>query len=48
MNLVKQITRKLSPIDFLQGLEDPLQNTGKRKRGAVETIKRRSKKIKLN
>ncbi|CAA7263844.1 unnamed protein product [Cyclocybe aegerita] len=48
MTLVKQVTRKLSPIDFLQGLEDPLQNTGKRKRGCSEPLRRRSKKIKLN
>ena len=35
MSLVKQVTRRLSPIDFLQGLEDPLRNgnSGKRKRG---------------
>ncbi|KAJ3505936.1 hypothetical protein NLJ89_g7152 [Agrocybe chaxingu] len=48
MTLVKQVTRKLSPIDFLQGLEDPLQNTGKRKRGGLDPLRRRSKKIKLN
>ncbi|KAF8970889.1 hypothetical protein BDZ97DRAFT_1694140 [Flammula alnicola] len=46
MSLVKQITRRLSPIDFLEGLADPLQNAGKRKRGA-ESTKRRVK-IKLN
>ncbi|TFK35170.1 hypothetical protein BDQ12DRAFT_325383 [Crucibulum laeve] len=47
MNLVKKLTRKLSPIDFLQNLEDPLQNNGKRKRG-VDAPKRRIKKLKLN
>ncbi|KAF8152550.1 hypothetical protein B0H34DRAFT_663642 [Crassisporium funariophilum] len=47
MSLIKQVTKRLSPIDFLQGLEDPLQNNGKRKRGN-ENIKHRSKKIKLN
>ncbi|KJA20635.1 hypothetical protein HYPSUDRAFT_141950 [Hypholoma sublateritium FD-334 SS-4] len=46
MALIKQVTKRLSPIDFLQGLEDPLQKAGKRKRG-VETTKRRTK-IKLN
>ena len=49
MTLVKQLTRKLSPVDFLEGLEDPLRDGGggKRKRGG-EALKRRSKKIKLN
>ncbi|KIJ99806.1 hypothetical protein K443DRAFT_8140 [Laccaria amethystina LaAM-08-1] len=47
MTLVKQLTRKLSPVDFLEGLEDPLRCGGKRKRGG-EVPKRRSKKIKLN
>ena len=47
MTLVKKITRRISPVDFLQGLEDPLQNTGKRKRG-VGTVNGRGKRIKLN
>lgn len=49
MTLVKQITRKLSPVDFLEGLENPLQCTGKRKRTteALVLCKRRTK-IKLN
>jgi len=50
MNLLKQVTRKMSPIDFLQNLEKPLQHTGKRKRRpvAVEGSKKRLKIIKLN
>ncbi len=48
MNFLKQVTKKLSPVDFLQGLEDPLQRKGKRRRGKVEGVKRGSKKIKLN
>ena len=31
MNLLKQIVRKMSPIDFLQNIEEPLQHTGKLK-----------------
>ncbi|KAF9552856.1 hypothetical protein CPC08DRAFT_822630 [Agrocybe pediades] len=47
MSLIKQVTKRLPPTDFLQGLEDPLQNSGKRKRrGDVQ--KNRPKKIKLN
>ena len=49
MSLLKQVTRRLSPIDFLQGLEDPLQNNGKRKRGVgYKTTRYQNKKIKLN
>jgi hypothetical protein len=51
MGLVKQATRRLSPVDYLQNLEKPVQRVEKRKRGtgAVgESSKRRSKKIKLN
>jgi hypothetical protein len=49
MSLVKQITRRLSPEDFLQGLEDPLQNNGKRKRSVENrTTRHWTKKIKLN
>src|SRR5271155_5867687 len=49
MSLLKQVTRRLSPIDFLQGLEDPLQNNGKRKRGVgYRTTRYLNKKIKLN
>ena len=47
MALVKQITRRISPVDILQGLEGPLQNSGKRKRG-VGTVNGRGKRIKLN
>ncbi|KIM37392.1 hypothetical protein M413DRAFT_20297 [Hebeloma cylindrosporum] len=47
MTLLKQITRRISPVDFLQGLEDPLQNNGKRKRG-VGVGSGRVKRIKLN
>ncbi len=46
MALVKQITKRLLPIDFLQGLENPLPKAGKRKRG-VETTKKHTK-IELN
>ncbi|KDR71862.1 hypothetical protein GALMADRAFT_281689 [Galerina marginata CBS 339.88] len=49
MNLLKQITKRLSPIDFLQGLEDPLQHSGKRKRrGESIPTKRHAKKIRLH
>ncbi|KAH9475550.1 hypothetical protein JR316_0012665 [Psilocybe cubensis] len=59
MSLIKQITRRMSPIDFLQGLQDPLQNsgrTGKRKRRvdlgsssqAASRATGSSKKLKLN
>ena len=48
MHLVKQVTRRLSPIDFLQGLEDPLRNNGKRKRGVENKITRyQNKKLKI-
>lgn len=48
MSLVKQVTRRLSPIDFLQGLEDPLRNNGKRKRGVEnKTIGYHHKKLKI-
>ncbi|PPR06272.1 hypothetical protein CVT24_000891 [Panaeolus cyanescens] len=50
VDLLKQVTRKLSPTDLLQGLEDPLKNSGKsgkRKRGE-DKPRNRPKKIKLN
>lgn len=54
MSLVKQVTRRLSPIDFLQGLEDSLlkrknNNNGKRKRGVEKNINTgyRNKKFKI-
>jgi hypothetical protein len=46
MNFIKQLTRKLSPIDFLEGLEKPLAVTGKRK--SPNDNHRRTKKLKLN
>ena len=46
MDLIKQITRKLSPVDFLDRLGRPQQTTGKRKKGSSEPRKR-TKKIKL-
>ena len=36
MSLVKQVTRRLSPIDFLQGLEDPLRNNNRKRKRGVE------------
>jgi len=50
MSLVKQVTRKLPPIDFLQRLEDPSQKEGKRKRGAdnTRTTRYQTKKLRLN
>ena len=50
MSLMKQVTRRLSPIDFLQGLEDSLKNkNGKRKRGVEKnkTTRYQNKKIKI-
>jgi hypothetical protein len=50
MSLVKQVTRRLSPIDFLQGLEDPLRrNKAKRKRGVEKktTTGYQNKKFKI-
>jgi hypothetical protein len=51
MSLVKQVTRRLSPIDFLQGLEDSLlkrNNNGKRKRGVEKNcIGYQNKKLKI-
>jgi len=50
MGLVKRVTKKLSPVDFLKDLEHPL-HLQKRKRGSGavgEGSKRRTKKIKLN
>jgi hypothetical protein len=46
MNFIKRLTRELSPVDFLEGLEKPLQPTGKRKRSANESGRRT--KLKLN
>ncbi|KAF9482872.1 hypothetical protein BDN70DRAFT_379948 [Pholiota conissans] len=43
MDLLKQITKRFSPVDFLQGLQDDLQNSGKRKRGVPDRTKRRVK-----
>ena len=51
MSLLKQVTRRLSPLDFLQGIENSLQNNGKRKRGVENktvVTRPRTKKIKLN
>jgi hypothetical protein len=54
MSLVKQVTRRLSPVDFLQGLEDSLRrknnlSNGKRKRGIEKnkSMGYRNKKIKI-
>ena len=51
MSLVKQVTRRLSPIDFLQGLEDSLllrNRNGKRKRGVEnKTTGYQNKKFKI-
>ena len=51
MSLVKQVTRRLSPVDFLQGLEDSFKrnNNGKRKRGVEKnkTTGYQNKKIKI-
>lgn len=51
MNFIKRLTRRLSPVDFLEGLEKPQQKppqpTGKRKQSANESY-RRPKKLKLN
>jgi len=48
MSLVKQVTRRLSPLDFLQGLEDPLRKNGKRKRAAEnKTTRYQNKKLKI-
>lgn len=50
MNFIKRITRELSPVDFLEGLEKPQQksqqSTSKRKRNANESGRRT--KLKLN
>ena len=55
MELVEQVTRKLSPVEFLQRLEQGFsldlqhKQKGKRKNGTVaEGSKRRTKKRKLN
>lgn len=47
MNLVKHITKGMSPVGLLDGLEQPPQAPRKRK-GAPEVAKPRSKKVKLN
>jgi hypothetical protein len=46
MNFIKRLTRELSPVDFLEGLEKPQQSTGKRKRSGNESGRRT--KLKLN
>lgn len=48
MNFLKQLTRKLSPVDFLERLEKPLAVTGKRKSPAISDAHARPKKLKLN
>ena len=50
MSLLKQVTRRHSPIDFLQGLEDSLRNKNmKRKRGVEKnkTTGYQNKKFKI-
>lgn len=46
MNFIKQLTKKLSPVDFLERLEKPLAVTGKRK--SPTDGHKRTKKLKLN
>ncbi|KAF8228667.1 hypothetical protein L208DRAFT_1424348 [Tricholoma matsutake] len=47
MNFIKHLTKDLSPVDFLKGLEKPQRPTGKRKPNTNEGH-RRTKKLKLN
>lgn len=50
MELIKQLTKKMSPVDYLQVLQDPLLKDGakKRKRVAGETVREGSgKKVKI-
>ncbi|KAF9456088.1 hypothetical protein BDZ94DRAFT_1327205 [Collybia nuda] len=46
MNFIKRLTKKLSPVDFLELLEKPLIVTGKRK--TYTESHKRTKKLKLN
>ena len=48
MELIKQLTRKMSPVDYLQVLQDPLLKEGakKRKRKDVEDGSGSGKKAK--
>jgi hypothetical protein len=48
MNFIQHLTRKLSPVAFLENLKKPQRTTGKRKQSATESHGKRTKKIKLN
>ena len=47
MELIKQLTRKMSPVDYLQVLQDPLLKEGaKKRRRKDEEVGGSGKKVK--